>query len=129
MSPDDYTSDPSDETSGVPGTVDDLPAEFGEDLLANGDQPTRKSPAASVTDYDVKEDGGEGDLWGRQKPLVEEDEKEGLKLEGFEADEIPEILDAMGDDAAEPLIDSPNGTSATGLWGTPEHGGFPERND
>ena len=71
----------------------------------------------------------EGELWGHQRTLVEEDENEGLKLESFPDEEIPEILEAIGDDAADSLMDSPNGTSATGSWGGPDHGGFPARKD
>jgi hypothetical protein len=71
--------------------------------------------------------GAEPDLWGKQSALIEEDEEDGLKLEGFAEDEIPEILGAMGDDSAEVLPDSPGGTSATGADGEPEFGGFPER--
>jgi len=110
MSPDDYTSDPNPETSGVPGTVDDVPASYGEDAGLLGG-------------------AAEAELWRRQRTLIEEDEKEGLKLEGFPAEEIPDILEAMGDDAGDPLDEAPNGTSATGLWGTPDHGGFPQRDD
>ena len=123
MSPDDYTSDPSKSAFGIPGTPDDVPGEYGQVLADSDDKP---SPASAVS---VSEREDEHDLWRRQQALIEEDEHEGLKLQGFDAETIPEILDAMGDDAAEPLEDSPNGTSATGLWGTPEHGGFPERND
>ncbi len=71
--------------------------------------------------------GSEPDLWGEQTALVEEDEDAGLKLEGFADGEIPEILEAMGDDGAEVLSDSPGGTSATGANEESEHGGFPER--
>lgn len=124
MSPDDYTSDPTTDADGVPGTVDDLPNDYGQQV-----PDADESGAARTSDSDAAEDGDESALWQRQRALIEEDEKEGLRLDGFEPEEIPEILDAMGDDAAEPLGDSPNGTSATGLWGTPEHGGFPERTD
>ncbi len=110
MSPDDYTSDPSSGTSGVPGTADDVPPNYGEDPPAVGGPP-------------------QSDLWQRQKALLDEDEKAGLRLDGFPTGEIPQILEAMGDDAGDPLDDAPNGTSATGLWGTPDHGGFPPRDD
>lgn len=75
-------------------------------------------------------DGGQDrdpELWGAQLPLIEEDEDDGLKLPGFSEESVPAILDAMGDDAAEPLQDAPNGTSATGSPFEPDHGGFPER--
>jgi hypothetical protein len=110
MLPDDYTSDPSPNGKGIPGTSDDVPASYGEDPPAVGGPP-------------------QGDLWRRQKTLIDEDEKAGLRLDGFPAEKIPEILEAMGDDAGDPLDDAPNGTSATGLWGTPDHGGFPPRDD
>jgi hypothetical protein len=110
MSPDDYTSDPDPRSSGVPGTADDVANGYGEEAQSLGGLP-------------------QGELWRRQKPLIEEDEKEGLKLGGFPDEVIPEILEAMGDDAGDPLDDAPNGTSATGLWGTPDHGGFPPRSD
>jgi hypothetical protein len=110
MSPDDYTNDPDQKPSGNPGTIDDVPSSFDEDA----------DPSAT---------SDEAELWGHQKALIEEDEQEGLRLEGFAEKEIPDILGAMGDDAADPLMDAPNGTSATGLWGEPEHGGFPERGE
>lgn len=75
-------------------------------------------------------DGGQDrdpELWGAQQLLLEEDTDDGLKLAGFSEEKIPAIMDAMGDDAAEPLHDSPNGTSATGSPFEPDHGGFPER--
>lgn len=68
-------------------------------------------------------------LWGAQRPLLEEDDDDGIKLEGFDEDDIPRIMDAMGDDAAEPLQEFPGGTSATGSVTGPEHGGFPEREE
>lgn len=67
------------------------------------------------------------DLWGKQIPLIQEDEDDGLKLNGFPEEDIPRILDAMGDEAADAWQESPNGDSATGDSNTPEHGGFPER--
>jgi hypothetical protein len=100
--PDDYTDDEVND-SGVPGTEDDLPYTLGED----------RDP----------------ELWGQQRQLIREDEAEGLDLEGVSEERIGALLDAMGDDAAEVLQDSPNGTSATGADSPldPEHGGFPER--
>lgn len=77
-------------------------------------------------DIDMGQDA-DPELWGKQLPLVEEDEDDGLKLAGFSEERIPRILEAMGDDAADPLQDSPGGTSATGSTNEPEHGGFPER--
>ncbi len=100
------TSGPADR--GTPGTPDDLPYGLGE---ATPEHP------------------GQGDLWGEQRALVEEDEQEGYKLAGIPEDEIPTVLDAIGGDAAEALPESPEGTSATGAGSPlqPDHGGFPER--
>lgn len=69
------------------------------------------------------------ELWSKQLPLIEEDADDGLKVSDFPEESIPRIIDAMGDEAAEPLLESPNGTSATGSDSplTPDHGGFPER--
>jgi len=110
MSPDDYINDPDPTLSQVPGTVDDVPTDFGEDTES---LDTDDSAA----------------LWLQQGALIEEDEQDGLKLEGFPVEEVPEILEAMGDDAEDPLPDAPNGTSATGDWGAPDRGGFPERSE
>jgi hypothetical protein len=129
MSPDDYTSDPDQTSSGVPGTVDDVPADYGEDLSVESDAAAAKPPVVDTTEESEAGGGNESELWGHQKALIEEDEKEGLKLESFPAEEIPDILEAMGDDAADSLVDSPNGTSATGFWGGPDNGGFPPRKD
>ena len=133
--PDDYANDPEARENGVPGTVDDAPLSFGLDSSAAADRHVvlegATKPAGDSKDAaDTAEDIGTSDekeLWAAQQQLVEEDDIGGLKLRGFPEEEIPEILGAMGDDAADPLQDFPNGTSATGDWSAPEHGGFPER--
>lgn len=135
--PDDYVNDPNAREIGVPGTIDDAPMSFGlevppaadthiviEGATRPGDECDESAKAAEeVGSVDEKE------LWGHQASLVEEDEVGGIKLKGFPDAEIPDILEAMGDEAAEPLPDFPNGVSATGDWNSPEHGGFPERKD
>ena len=135
--PDDYVNDPAVREQGIPGTVDDVPLSFGIDVPPASDEHVvlegaTKPHGASKGKADAAEDVGnadESELWGEQKSLVEEDEVAGLKLGGFPEEEIPDILEAMGDDAADPLQDYPNGTSATGVWTAPDHGGFPERNE
>ncbi len=77
-------------------------------------------------DIDMGQDS-DPELWSKQLPLIEEDEDDGIKLGGFREDLIPRIMEAMGDDAADPLQDAPGGTSATGSTTEPDHGGFPER--
>jgi hypothetical protein len=102
------------------------PVERDEGVLLEG------SKHADLFDDDGYEvdlnPGAEPDLWGKQIALLEEDEAGGLKLEGFDEEEIPSILEAMGDEGAEEVLpDSPGGTSATGANEEPEFGGFPER--
>ncbi|NTW28980.1 MAG: hypothetical protein HGA39_06435 [Coriobacteriia bacterium] len=136
--PDDFFEDPyADNATGVPGTVDDIPLSFGTITPAPDDahlveegathQTGRAAPAEEPEGEVGKRD--ERELWAEQKALIAEDEITGLKLKNFPEEHIAEILEAMGDDAADPLQESPNGTSATGAWGAPEHGGFPERKD
>ena len=135
--PDDYANDPDTREAGIPGTVDDAPLAFGLETPPAADThvviegATRPGEAVPEAKQAAEESGlaDEDELWGRQAALVEEDEAGGLNLRGFPDEEIPEILDAMGDDAADPLQDFPNGVSATGDWTAPEHGGFPERNE
>lgn len=91
------------------------------------------------TNFDLKQDDEDQDanlgeardpeLWSKQVPLIEEDVDDGLKLDDFSDEDIPRIIDAMGDETADQLPESPNGVSATGSASplTPEHGGFPER--
>ena len=133
--PDDYAAD--DDEPGemsIPGTVDDIPLDFGLEFSPASDAhlvlegPTSESERLrSSLDEPARDD--EGELWGAQKALIGEDESSGLDLQGFPEERIPEILEAMGDDAAEALPDYPDGTSATGESGTPSHGGFPERDE
>ena len=135
--PDDYVADPGARDPGIPGTADDLPLTFGIETQAPNDEHLVGEGATKPAGHDREkaddaQDAGKADeaeLWRAQKALVEEDEVAGLKLDGFEEEEIPAVLEAMGDDAADPLQDFPNGTSATGDWTAPEHGGFPERKD
>jgi hypothetical protein len=135
--PGDYAADPGQREAGVPGTVDDVPPSFGIETQSPDDEHlvlegATKPEGSSREKVEAGEDVGTADekeLWGEQKALLEEDEKEALKLDGFPEEEIPLILEAMGDDAADPLQDFPSGTSATGDWNAPEHGGFPERDD
>ena len=115
-------------------THDDLvpePTRVSDSIERRGGAFVRASsrpqpPDDEGRDIDLGEDA-DPELWGAQRPLIEEDVDEGLKLEGFDEDAIPHILNALGDDAAEPLQDFPNGTSATGSVNEPDHGGFPER--
>jgi hypothetical protein len=135
--PDSYFEDPyGDDSPAVPGTVDDLPLDYGTQVAVAADEhlsvvaPTRPSvtPAPEEEAETEISKRDEHELWAAQKPLIAEDTATGLRLDGFPEDKIPMIMKAMGDDAADPL-DTPGGRSATGAWNEPEHGGFPERVD
>jgi len=101
------------------------PVERDQGVLIEGSKHADR-PDDEGRDIDMGQDGNP-ELWSKQLPLIEEDEDDGLKLAGFREERIPAILDAMGDDAADVLQDAPDGTSATGSIGGPDHGGFPER--
>lgn len=134
---DDYVGDPEARELGIPGTADDVPLDFGLENPSAADQHVvlegeTRVGGESAEAKDLAEDQGaadEAELWSEQSALLEEDAESGLKLASFPEAEVPEILEAMGDDAADALPDFPNGTSATGDWTAPDHGGFPERED
>lgn len=126
FAPDDYSADPYSASHVGPGTVDDLPLDYGQELPDPADQhliPDHSPLRKGVTrECDVaREDSGmadEEELWAAQRALVEEDDHSGLRLEGLDDSRVGAVLDAMGDDAAEPLPDAPEGKSATGSEAT-----------
>ena len=65
----------------------------------------------------------EQSLWNAQKPLISEDRRTSIHLEGYSDEQANAVMEALGDDAAEEA----QGGSATGSDVFPEHGGFPER--
>ncbi len=111
----------------APSTMD------AENVRAEGltSAPVRadRLDAEDVDDVDALAADDERDLWRKQEPLVEEDEKDSYNLAGIPEDEVQDVMEAMGDDAEEANPDLPEGTSATGANSplAPEHGGFPER--
>ncbi len=120
--PDDYSSDPESASHVGPGTIDDLPLDYGQELPEPADQHlipnhARLRRGECREDEIAREDVGladEDELWSAQRALVEEDERSGLRLEGLDEDRVQAVLDAMGDDASETLPDAPEGKSATG---------------
>ncbi len=120
--PDDYSADPESASHVGPGTIDDLPLDYGQELPDPADQHlipdhARLRRGECREDEIAREDLGRADedeLWSAQRALVEEDERSGLRLEGLGDERVGSVLDAMGDDAAETLPDAPEGKSATG---------------
>lgn len=76
---------------------------------------TDAEPPISVPD--------EQDLWNAQRPLISEDRRTSLHLEGYADEQANAIVEAEGDDASEEA----QGGSATGSDVFSEHGGFPSR--
>ncbi len=122
FAPDDYTADPESSSHIGPGTVDDLPLDYGQEMSEPADQHLIPDHAKlrrgeCREDEIAREDLGladEDELWSAQQGLLGEDAHSGLRLEGLAETRVDAVLDAMGDDAAETLPDSPEGTSATG---------------
>jgi len=136
--PDDMVEDPVNDL-GVPGTQDDLPYDFGaevppaadqqleliEDLSREGEDSDLEPEEEDLGVTGAPADGDgpplgrpeERELWGKQRALIQEDEREGRRLDGIPESDIPDVERAMGDDAADPLPGSPGGTSATGSVG------------
>jgi len=136
--PDDFAEDPySSHAEAVPGTVDDVPLTFGvqlpkandEHLVADARSHQSGSPAPAEEHEHPEGTADERDLWRQQKALVDEDEASGVDLSGFSDAQVAEIMNAMGDDAADALPDAPGGVSATGEGSEADHGGFPERRE
>jgi hypothetical protein len=66
----------------------------------------------------------EQDFWDAQKPLISEDRRTSIHLEGYSDEQANAVLEALGEDASEEA----QGGSATGSDVISEHGGFPSRN-
>ena len=122
----DWVEDPSAD-DGVPGTPDDLPYDFGVEVPLPADHliqsPDRVNagfggmgktgPAGE--DHDIPEGvPEERELWDKQRALIEESEAEEAHLRGLAEKDLPAVVDAEAEDAAEALPDFPEGESATG---------------
>ena len=129
---DDLVEDPLDDRH-VPGTVDDLPYDFGVETSLPADEALtsidrRSGGWGGLGDTGFDEDGEPGELgapderelWDRSRGLRQEDDRESAHGLDLPDDELADVERAMGDDAAEPLPDAPDGTSAIGSVGGPE---------
>jgi hypothetical protein len=139
--PDEVLEDPVNDEH-VPGTVDDLPYDYGTEDPSPTDQmlglietgPVIGMQGVGDTGYDedvtqpsplgAKDERLE---WERLKPLIDEDEAEPYNLPEMDEAEVADLERALGEDAAGPLVESEEGTSATGSAGSAEHGGFSDR--
>ena len=125
--PDEVLEDPVNDEH-VPGTVDDLPYDYGTVDPAPTDQflgsiesgPVLGMRDVGETGYDEEADEpelgakDEKDLWSRQKVLIDEDEAQPYAIPDMSAEDVKDLELALGEDAAGPLVESEEGTSATG---------------
>lgn len=125
--PDEVLEDPVNDEH-VPGTADDLPYDFGTLDPAPTDQflgsietgPVIGMGDVGDTGYDEDVDEAplgakdERDLWERQKPLIDEAETQPYEVPEMSPEEVRGIERALGEDAAGPLVEYEEGTSATG---------------
>ena len=121
---DDYIEDPG-TGDGVPGTVDDLPYDFGlerataaDQLLASSMRSRHGSVGHTGADKDTEPPalGGpeERELWKKQRGLIQESGDEVARYKGLSDEQIKRLDASTGEDAADVLPDSPEGKSATG---------------
>lgn len=112
----------------LPGTVDDLPYDYGiedpeaADHLINA--PERVSAGfgggmgrtGSDEDRDEPPLGRpeERELWSKQRQLIQESDREEVHLRGLEGLDLEAVDDAEAEDAEEPFQEAPDGTSSTG---------------
>jgi len=122
---DDYIEDPG-TGDGIPGTVDDLPYDFGLENATPADQLL----ASSLKGHGVRAVGRTGadndteppplggpeerELWKKQRGLIQESGDEAARYAGLSDEQIRALDAATGEDAADVLPDSPEGKSATG---------------
>jgi hypothetical protein len=123
---DDYVEDPG-TGDGVPGTVDDIPYDFGLEKSSAADQLLESSMrgrgaqsgighTGADDDSEPKDLGGpeERELWKKQRGLIQESADETARYAGLSDELIARVDAATGEDAADVLPDAPEGKSATG---------------
>jgi hypothetical protein len=123
---DDYIEDPG-TGDGVPGTVDDLPYDFGLENATAADQLFESSGRGRGIGSGIGFTGADDDreppplggpeerqLWKKQRGLIQESSDEDARYAGLSDDLVARVDAASGEDAAEVLPDAPEGKSATG---------------
>jgi len=136
--PDDYPDDPY-SIDNRPGTPDDVGYSLGlqsrdaNDLsVVDEGRVHEHGRRAPDTERDLEAGTlDEKDLWDRQKPLITEDEDDGIKVPlGMNEEDAERVMSAMGDDSGDATPEGIEGNSATGEpTSVPDHGGFPEQDD
>ncbi|PKQ29369.1 MAG: hypothetical protein CVT60_05760 [Actinobacteria bacterium HGW-Actinobacteria-10] len=122
----DYAAEPIPDDD-LPGTRDDLPYDYGiEDPEAADhiiDAPENVDAGfggmgrtGSDEDVDERPLGRpeERELWSKQRPLIQESDREEQHLRGLEGLDLEAVHDASAEDAEEPFQEAPEGESSTG---------------
>jgi hypothetical protein len=94
-------------------------------LRGRQERPDRSHPSGTPGAEPPLGAQDERDMWDAQRPLISEDRRTSIHLEGFSDEQANEIMEALGDDAPEEA----QGGSATGSDVFPAHGGFPSRDE
>jgi hypothetical protein len=123
---DDYIEDQG-TGDGVPGTIDDLPYDYGLEQTSPADQLLRSADSRMRGHGGTGETGAaedieppplgapeERELWRKQRGLIQESGDEAARYAGLSDAEAAALDEASGEDAADVLPDAPSGTSATG---------------
>lgn len=131
--PDDLVEDPVNDEH-VPGTVDDLPYDYGVAAPIAADQQFRTIDHGPVSGFGDPGSTGydegppyadesplgsvdERELWQHQRPLIAESADEPRRYRGLSDAEARVVDAASGEDAGELNPEGPEGTSATGSAG------------
>ncbi|MDY0088460.1 MAG: hypothetical protein RBS78_07935, partial [Coriobacteriia bacterium] len=124
--PDEVVEDPIEDRH-VPGTVDDLPYDYGVETPPAADQLYEliERPDAQAA-WDVGETGPadegeerplgkpeERELWSKQRTLIEISDDEEQHYRGLDPVRAEQLHDALAEDAAEPLTEAPEGSCAS----------------
>lgn len=123
----DYALDTTPEDD-LPGTRDDLPYDYGiedpeaADHIIDGPDNIGAGFGGGMGRTGSDEDGDEPplgrpeerELWRKQRPLIQESDREERHLRGLEGLDLKAVHDAGAEDAEEPFQEAPDGTSSTG---------------
>ncbi len=124
--PDEIVEDPINE-EGVPGTVDDLPYDYGVEVPTAADQELhvqgRSKGWGGVGHTGADQEGTEAELgavderelWSKQRHLIQgSEEEEARGLDDLTEERRDAAETALGEDAGEALPMNPDGVSSTG---------------
>ena len=121
---DDQVEDPVNEP-GVPGTVDDMPYDYGTETAQPADTTLQSLDGARSWRVGATGPAEEGDprplgrpeeqeLWSRQQPLIQEGQANEREYGTLDEGDLHRIVESSIEDSGEVLPETGSGTSATG---------------